>query len=103
MYITFVDDEGDLKDLLVHNSKEFKIKIEETEFLCSFMQTEFSYHDMDFQPFRPLVRKPTIELKVHAVNLNKQKLIQAKEEVRKAQKAFKDAQRKLSELQKGGK
>lgn len=103
MLITFHDDEGDLNSLLMNKNKEFKIKIEDTEFLCSFMQAEFSHHDMDFQPFRPLVRKSTIELKVHAVNLNKQKLIQVKEEVRKAQKAFKDAQRKLSELQKEGK
>ena len=106
MLITFHDDTEELSGVLQQGFTSLNLTINGVEFDCEIqnISTEsgnlmhLGLHGMFLEQGR---RKTLVEC--YAKNKTKAQLSQAKDEVRKAQKAFKDAQRKLSELQKGSK
>lgn len=105
MLITFHDGTEELSGVLQTGSRTLHLTINGVEFDCEIQSISTKCGNLMHLGLGTCLgqsrRKTLVEC--YAKNKTKAELSQAKDEVRKAQKAFKDAQRKLSELQKGSK
>ena len=101
IYITIETDE---EDLFNFSNKKFDLYLNDNIFSMTVEEAS-SQNNFDSISINGILNRvyhnPTFKIVAHGYNKKQKEIDDAKAEVRTAQKAFKEAQRKLSELTKG--